>query len=115
MRRRGSRPCELSVAPPKAERSPSAYPDAVRQDFPPLASDPALRSAPEALRIVRERQHLRLADIAERTRIDASTLAGLEAGTLPKYPTTAYGEGCPIGERPAPSGATHDLESEFVS
>ena len=35
------------------------------------------------LRIERERQHLSLTDIAERTRIDASTLADLEAGTLP--------------------------------
>jgi transcriptional regulator with XRE-family HTH domain len=34
-------------------------------------------------RVERERQGLSLADLAERTQMDASTLANLEAGTMP--------------------------------
>jgi ribosome-binding protein aMBF1 (putative translation factor) len=56
---------------------------AVRQDFPPLAPDPELLTALGALRVERERQGLSLADLAERTQMDASTLANLEAGTMP--------------------------------
>jgi ribosome-binding protein aMBF1 (putative translation factor) len=56
---------------------------AVRQDFPPLAPDPELLAALSALRVERERQGLSLADLAERTQMDASILANLEAGTMP--------------------------------
>ena len=55
----------------------------VRQDFPPLAPDLELVTALGALRVERERQGLSLADLTERTQMDASTLANLEAGTMP--------------------------------
>jgi ribosome-binding protein aMBF1 (putative translation factor) len=57
--------------------------DAVRQDFPPLSTDPELLTALDALRAEREQQGLSLADLAERTQMDASTLANLEAGRIP--------------------------------
>jgi DNA-binding Xre family transcriptional regulator len=51
----------------------------VREEFPPLALDPALA----ALRAERERQGLSLSDVSERSGIDLATLSKLETGNVP--------------------------------
>jgi len=82
MLRRASRPRAHRRTPEgrsKLERVRAA----VRQDFPPLAPDSELVTALGALRVERERQGLSLADLAERTQMETSTLASLEAGTMP--------------------------------
>ncbi|MGO8900859.1 MAG: helix-turn-helix domain-containing protein [Isosphaeraceae bacterium] len=51
----------------------------VREEFPPLAIDPALA----ALRAERERQGLSLSDVSERSGIDRTTISKLETGKVP--------------------------------
>lgn len=55
---------------------------AVREDYPPLEPDPELATALGALRVERERQGLSLAELAERTHMDAPTLSDLERGKI---------------------------------
>jgi ribosome-binding protein aMBF1 (putative translation factor) len=55
----------------------------VREECPPLAIDPDLVKALNALRAERERLGLSLSDVSDRSGIDRATLSKLETGKVP--------------------------------
>jgi ribosome-binding protein aMBF1 (putative translation factor) len=67
---------------PEADADRERFREEVRKEFPPASPDESLLDTLAALRTERERQGLSLADVAERTQIDKSSLSKLETGKV---------------------------------